>query len=430
MRPAPTGSFLPPPPPRRSRRVVVTGMGCVTPVGQTVPRFWDSLLAGRSGAAPVASFDTSPYRTHIGCEVKEFEAQPGTAALAAARPGWSELGRASKLALVAAAEALAQSGLRPEAAGPGLGISLGTTMGEPCFLDRLSPGNGAPGAAQATAGDGSPWEEVLVRSTWSIASCVARELQIQGLQASLPAACSAGNYAVGLAADLIRGGDLTAVVAGGTEAFSESAFAGFSRLAALAPERCQPFDRDRQGLLIGEGAGVLVLEEEEHARARGARVLARVVGYGLSCDANHITGPHPEGEGAAACMRNALADAGAAPGDVGYICCHGTGTRQNDKIEALAIHRVFGERARSLPASSIKALTGHMMGAASAAEAVACVLALHHGVLPPTWNHVHVDPECIIDVIPNEPRAVRVDLVLNNSYAFGGNNACVAFARA
>ena len=183
----------------------------------------------------------------------------------------------------------------------------------------------------------------------------------------------------------------------------------------------------KQGLLLGEGAGVLVLESEEHARNRGAAILARVLGYGLSCDAHHITGPHPDGEGAAACMRNALSNARADPDDVGYICCHGTGTHQNDRIEAKAIHRVFGERARALPVSSIKALTGHMMGAASAVEAIACVLALRDGVLPPTWNHRGLDPECDLDVLPNQPRESRVRLVLNNSYAFGGNNACVAF---
>jgi 3-oxoacyl-[acyl-carrier-protein] synthase II len=174
---------------------------------------------------------------------------------------------------------------------------------------------------------------------------------------------------------------------------------------------------------------VLVLESEDRALRRGVPILAKVLGYGLSCDAHHITGPHPEGEGAAAAMRHALADAGASADDVGWVCCHGTGTLQNDRIEARAIHRVFGARARNLPVSSIKAVTGHMMGAASAVEAIACVHALHHSVLPPTWNQVHLDPECDLDVIPNAPREARTRIVLNNSYAFGGNNACVAFTR-
>jgi 3-oxoacyl-[acyl-carrier-protein] synthase II len=409
---------------------VVTGLGCVTPVGQTVASFWRALLAGKSGAQAVEGFDTSPYRTHIGCEVKEFVTEPGTL-VASSRPGWKAFGRATKLALVAASQAIEQSGIEPGALAEGLGISLGTTMGEPCFLDQLA-GSGKEAAAPA-AGQGHAaerWEEILSRNTWSIAANVARELGIQGVQASLPAACSAGNYAVGLAFDLIRQGQIRAAVAGGTEAFSESAFAGFSRLNALATQKCQPFDRDRQGLLLGEGAGVMVLEAEEHALSRGATILGRVLGYGLSCDAYHITGPHPDGEGAAACMRNALADARVSREEVGYICCHGTGTRQNDRIEALAIQRVFGSGAKSLPVSSIKALTGHMMGAASAVEAIACVLALYHGVLPPTWNYEHRDPECDLDVIPNEPRQREVKVLLNNSYAFGGNNACVALARA
>lgn len=400
--------------------VVVTGLGCVTPVGNDVASFWDALLSGRPGAEVVKSFDASRYRTQVGCEVKGFDDLPRTRR-AAALKGWERLGRAARLATVAALEALEQAGLDPALLSTRLGISMGTTMGEPCFLDQLAPDGGS---------EGLPWQDVVSRSTWSITSNMARLLGVQGVQASLPAACSAGNYAVGLACDLIREGAVDAAVAGGSEAFSESAFAGFSRVRALAPARCQPFDRDRQGLLLGEGAAVLLLESEEHARRRGARILSRILGYGLSCDANHITGPHPEGEGAAACMRNALRDAGVSAAQVDYISCHGTGTRQNDKIEALAIHKVLGERARSVPVSSIKALTGHMMGAASAAEAVACVLALHEGVLPPTWNHENLDPECDLDVIPGAPRMADARVALNNSYAFGGNNACVALARA
>ena len=393
------------------RSVVVTGVGCVTPIGNDVQAFWDSLLAGRSGADRVKSFDTAPYRTQNGCEVKNFLSPPGTVR-----------GRAAELATQAAREALLGAGIDAEKEGPRMGVSLGTTMGEANFLDRLTE--------KVQSEEAAPWHEVLTRSAWSITAEVAQALGIQGAQASLPAACSAGNYAVGLAYDLIRQDQIDVAVAGGTEAFSESAFAGFNRLNAMSPDVCRPFDRDRRGLLLGEGAGVLILETEEHARRRGAPILARVLGYGLSCDAHHITGPHPDGDGAAACMRNALADARREPDQVGYVCCHGTGTQQNDRIESKAIHKIFGARARSVPVSSIKALTGHMMGAASAVEAIACVLALREGVLPPTWNHVNLDPECDLDVIPNKPRGVRVKLILNNSYAFGGNNACVAFGGA
>ena len=391
-----------------NRSVVITGLGCVTPLGNSVSEFWSALLGGRSGAGPVKSFDPAAYRTHVGCEVKDFTP-----------PGERTRGRAAQLAMVAGKEALRSAGIETESEGLMLGVSIGTTMGEANFLDRLTDTSHDTVTA--------PWAEVLTHSAYSITSDVAEGLGIEGPQASLPAACSAGNYAVGLALDWIRQGQSDLVLAGGAEAFSESAFAGFNRLSAMSPERCRPFDRDRQGLLLGEGAALMLLESEDHARRRGAQILARVLGYGLSCDAHHITGPHPEGKGAAACMRNALQDSHADVMDVGYLCCHGTGTQQNDRIEAMAIHKVFGERARRLPVSSIKALTGHMMGAASAAEGIACVLALKDGVLPPTCNHENLDPECLLDVIPNQPRELRVRLILNNSYAFGGNNACVAF---
>jgi len=390
---------------------VVTGMGCLTPIGNDVPTFWAALLAGKNGAARIRSFDPADYRTQVGCEVKELADAPA-----------GLQGRAAALAAGAAREAIGSAGLDPSRAGVRLGISIGTTMGEGNFLDSLT----GPPYDEAAA----PWDEVRTRSAWSITHDVARTLGIEGPQASLPAACSAGNYAVGLALDWIRQGQADCVVAGGAEAFSESAFAGFTRLNAMSSDLCRPFDKDRQGLLLGEGAGLLVLEEEEHARRRGAEVLARVRGYGLSCDAHHITGPHPEGEGAAACMQGALTDSGAGANDVDYVCCHGTGTQQNDRIEAKALRRIFGERTARLPVSSIKAVTGHMMGAASAVEGIACVLALKYGVLPPTWNHRELDPECPLDVIPNAPRELKARFVLNNSYAFGGNNACVAFGAA
>jgi 3-oxoacyl-[acyl-carrier-protein] synthase II len=415
-----------------SRSVVVTGLGCLTPIGNDVASFWESLLAGRSGSAPITAFDTAPYRSAVGCEVKGFRtaetpsegAVTGTPAAAPAEP--PAIPRASGLAIAAARQALLAAGLLgPEGLreiGPGrMAVSVGTTMGELNFLDRLGDGPLArPGAIP-------PWEEVVSLGPATIARAVAHQLGVDGPLISLPAACSAGNYAIGRAFDLIRSGEIDAAIAGGSEAFSESAYAGFARLGAMSPGLCQPFDLGRKGLLLGEGAGFLVLEAEELARRRGARGLARVLGYGLSCDAHHITGPHPGGEGAAACMRNALEDAGLGPEEIDYLSAHGTGTRQNDRIEALAIHTVFGSR--RVPVSSIKALTGHTMGAASAIEAISCVLAFNRSVLPPTWNHSQPDPECDLDVIPNRPREARPRAILNNSYAFGGNNACVAFGR-
>ncbi len=399
-----------------SIEVVVTGLGSITPIGNDAGAFWKNLLAGRSGAAPIRSFDTRPYRTSVGCEVKDFTRDPGSSLPASLR--------ATQLAAAAIGEALRSAGIDSRGERPAaIGLAVGTTMGELNFLDRLST------TPAALGGNSSPaiWQEAVDLGAFSITSMAAEALGLDGPQATLPAACSAGNYAIGQALDWIRRGKAEILVAGGAEAFSESAFAGFSRLGAMSPDVCRPFDLNRKGLLLGEGAGFLVLENAESARRRGATALAKVLGFGLSCDAHHITGPHPEGAGAVECMRSAMEDAGVAPPEIGYISLHGTGTRQNDKIESQAIREVFGERTLEVPASSIKALTGHMMGAASAVEAIACVLAMQHGVLPPTWNHETRDPDCNLDVIPNAPRPARLRAVLNNSYAFGGNNACVVF---
>jgi len=402
------------------RSVVITGLGCVTPIGRDVAGSWSSLLDGRSGASRVSGFDPAPFRTDVGCEVRDFTP-----------PDWRHgapvsADRASSLALAATFEALAEAGLEIDAAGTAedlrtAAICVGTTMGAPNFLDALD---------LAGTRDEFPWTEVLTNHAASITENVARELLVGGPQVSLPAACSAGNYAIGFALDLIRHGDVELAIAGGSEAFSQSAYAGFSRLNALSPDVCRPFDRDRKGLLLGEGAGMLVLESAEHARRRGAAVLARVLGYGLSCDAHHITGPHETGAGAIACMRRAFEDARIDLTSVDWICAHGTGTRQNDRIESIAIRTACGAEADRIPVSSLKALTGHMLGAASAFEAIACVRALGEQVLPPTWNLEVRDPECDLDVIPNEPRATRARVVLNNSYAFGGNNACLVLASA
>ncbi len=409
----------------KTEGVVITGIGCVTPIGNDAPAFWQSLLTGSSGAGPITSFDVAPYRSSTGCEVKGFALEiPG-----ATGGEVPSIPRASQLALAASREALQAAGLlqgqSPDGAlqvPPGrLAVSVGTTMGELNFLDRLQKSSSEDG------GDGPPWGEVVTLGASTIARTIAVVLGIDGPQYSLPAACSAGNYAIGYALDLIRRGRIDAALAGGSEAFSESAFAGFTRLGAMSPDVCRPFDRNRKGLLLGEGAAFLVLEREDFARKRNARPLARVLGYGLSCDAHHITGPHPDGRGAAACMQNALWDAGIGPEKVDYINAHGTGTRPNDKIETLAIRSIFGKR--QVPVSSIKALTGHTMGAASAIEAVSCILALQNGILPPTWNYQEPDPECDLDVIPNAPREASPAVVINNSYAFGGNNACVAFGR-
>lgn len=402
------------------REVVVTGLGCVTAIGLDVEGFWEGLLTGRSGASPVVSFDTSALKNHIGCEVRGYVPE------AEVSPAGEPVARASQMAITAAHQALGDAGVRPGAEMPPhrIGVVVGSTMGDLSFLDDL-----VHPCLRGEAHD-APWEDVIRQSCDAMPRHVALALGADGPTLSIPTACSAGNYAIGYGFDLIRRGDADVVVAGASDAFSASTFVGFTRLNAMSPDLCRPFDLHRKGLLLGEGAGAIVLEDADSARRRSAPVYARVLGYGLSCDAHHMTSPHPAGTGAAAAMLNAMRHSEVGLEDIDYICCHGTGTTHNDRIETVAIHRVLGERARAVPASSIKALVGHAMGAASALEAIACALAIARHVLPPTWNHETPDPDCDLDVIPNEPREADPVVVLNNSYAFGGNNACLVLGRA
>ncbi|MCS6861123.1 MAG: beta-ketoacyl-[acyl-carrier-protein] synthase family protein, partial [Abditibacteriales bacterium] len=350
-------------------------------------------------------------------------------------------GRAAQLVAVAAAQALSDAFERPQdnrpqdhgTTGPqvrgqgsvvsSFGVCLGTTMGEPQFVENMNPLWDDEAAVTPLC------TEVVANPPSVLSERVASYFQLCGPNLTIPTACAAGNYALGWAFEQVQSGAADMMLAGGTDAFSRLAFVGFSRLHAFSPDVCRPFDRNRQGLLLSEGAGVLVLERLEHAQARGARIYAEMLGYGLSADAHHITAPHPDGAGAALAMRRALQRAQRSPDDVDYINAHGTGTPHNDKAETLAIKSLFGERAYQIPVSSIKALTGHAMGAASAIEAIACVLSLYHGILPPTWNYQEPDPECDLDYIPNAPRDVQPHVVLNNSYGFGGNNACVVFGK-
>ncbi|MFP3940936.1 MAG: beta-ketoacyl-[acyl-carrier-protein] synthase family protein [Thermoanaerobaculia bacterium] len=395
------------------RRVVVSGLGVVSPVGTGRDAFWDALLAGRSGIAPVRSFDTSAYPVHLGAEIPAFE--PGEHVR---RLGEGTAGRASLLAAAAARLALEDAGLDPEEVDPvRAGVAMGTTSGEPreveTFDDRYVAGEL----------DAVGPEFMELYPCHAIAAAVASEVGFAGVNTMLPTACAAGNYAIAYASDALRAGRADLMLAGGADSFSRITYTGFARLGAIAPERCQPFDLNRKGMVPGEGAAVLVLEPLERALDRGARIYAEVAGYGLSCDAHHMTGAHPEGDGAVRAMEAALRDAGMAPEDVSYVSAHGTGTPTNDRMEALASRRVFGDRARRVPTSSIKSMLGHTMGAASALEAAACSLAVATGRVPPTINHQEPDPECDLDCVPNEARELPVEVAMNNAYAFGGNNA-------
>jgi 3-oxoacyl-[acyl-carrier-protein] synthase II len=395
----------------RDLRPCVTGIGAVTPIGGDAASFWSSLISGRNGARPVVSFDTSSLPNHNGCEVENFRLAP---ALAASLLG----GRCSELALAAADQALAASGASARYEGTDqLGVVVGTTMGDVTQFeqDRILHAGRPADTADVRTLAGRPLD-VMARS-------IARHWSLEGPVLTVPAACAAGSYAIGFAASLVERGEVRAALAVGCEAFSRLAFVGFSRMHAMSPDLCRPFSAGRPGLLLGEGAGAVMIERWEDVRASGRPGMGFVDGFGLSCDAYHVTGPHPEGEGALRAMQDALSRAGVRPAEVDYINAHGTGTALNDKVESLAIRRLLEGQARSVPVSSIKALTGHMMGAAGAVEAIACLLAIRHGTIPPTWNWTAPDPECEIDCVPNEPRRAELRHVLSNSYAFGGNNA-------
>lgn len=401
-----------------NRRIVVTGLGLVTPIGAGRDRVWEGLLAGRCGFSAVESFDTSRHPAHVGAEIKGFQPEPYVR-----RQDPARLGRASRLAVAAARMAMEDAGLDPETLDPErAGVAMGTTSGEPLEVERFDD------LLLGGEADRIGPELATVYPCHTIATHVARELGFAGLNAMIPTACAAGNYAVAWAYDAIRAGRAELMLAGGADAFSRITYTGFSRLGAIAPDVCRPFDRNRKGMIPGEGAGVLVLERLDRALARGARIYAEVAGYGLSCDAHHMTAAHPEGDGPARAMAYALADAGLRPEDVSYVSAHGTGTPTNDKLETLAVCQIFGPSPR-VPISSVKSMIGHTMGAASAIEAAVCSLAIHTGRIPPTANFTEPDPECALDCVPNEARELRVEVAMNNAYAFGGNNASVLFRR-
>jgi 3-oxoacyl-[acyl-carrier-protein] synthase II len=394
-------------------RVVVTGAGAVTSVGFGVNEFGAALRRGASGVSKITVFDTSGFTSELGCEVRNFAAGTWIVNLDPAT-----LGRSSQFAVAAARMALDDAGLTDhDLAGVWCGVSVGTTDGESQPIDRLNDTWVTRGPAQL---DPAVLKQV---PSHRLATSIARELDVHGEVVTIPAACAAGNYAIGHAFDLIREGEADFMVCGGADSMCRKTFAGFFRLGTIAPRMCQPFDKNRQGLLTGEGAGMLFLERLDHAVARSAHIYAEILGYGLNCDAHHMVAPNRES--IAACMRLAHANAGISPSDVDYVSAHGTGTRANDVTEAAAIRDVFGAPP---PTSSIKSNIGHTMGAASALSAVACSIALDRGFIPPTINSIEPDPECGLDCVPNVARDARLRVVQNNAFAFGGNNSIVVLS--
>ncbi|MCK9604605.1 MAG: beta-ketoacyl-[acyl-carrier-protein] synthase family protein, partial [Candidatus Omnitrophica bacterium] len=302
-----------------------------------------------------------------------------------------------------------------------MGVCVGTTMGESQILMQLND-------AWIHKGIEAIDPDLICKYPANALSLnLVNDLGLNGPSYVIPTACAAGNYAIGYACDLIKKGAADRMFAGGTDAFSRLAFIGFNRLLAIAPEKCQPFDKNRKGMMVGEGAGMLVLEPLEAALARKANIYAEVLGYGLSCDAHHMTAPYAPG--IARAIGKALKESGLLPQDIDYINAHGTGTPANDKEECAAIKAVFGEHSKKILISSIKSMLGHTMGAASAIEAIACCLTVKNDIVPPTINYQTPDPECDIDCVPNASRQARINIALNNASAFGGNNACLALKK-
>lgn len=395
--------------------IVITGVGVISSVGIGKERFWTGVIEGRHGVSEIESFDTSGYRTHRGGEVKGFVPSPDT----------TKMGRCSQFAIHAAREALADAGLELSAIRPyRIGLSLGTTLWESQLQERLDE-------LLVSAGVNEEFRKLVPQAVpEAVPANVARVLGIRGPLNVFGTACAAGNYAMGHAATLLRSGTVDVIFAGGSDPISRVAYTGFNSMLAIAPERCQPFDRNRKGLIPAEGCAILVMERYDSARRRGARIYAELAGFGISNDAFHMTAPHPEGHGAIRAMQRALSSAELNPEAVDYISAHGTGTAMNDKIETLAVKRIFGEAAGKIPISSIKSMLGHTMSAASALEAAACVLVMERGVLPPTINYEEPDPECDLDCVPNHAREHKVRIAMSNAYGFGGHCASIVLRRA
>jgi len=408
------------------RRVVITGVGAVTPLGNTAEEFWAGLLEGRSGIGPITRFDATDFPTRIAGELKGFDPLKYID-----RKDDRKFDPFLKYAVACAIMAVEDAALKTDSVDPtrfgvlvGSGIGgLETLLGNYEVLRTKGPDRVSPF-----------FIPMLIVNMAS--GVISMRLGAKGPNSSVVTACATGNHAIGDATKIIERGDADIMIAGGSEAIIiPLTIAGFCQMKAMSTRNddpthaSRPFDAERDGFVCGEGGGLVVLESLEHARRRDARIYAEVVGYGMTGDAHHMTAPDPDGDGAARSMAAALHDAGLEPSAVGYINAHGTSTPYNDKFETLAIKRVFGEHARNLAVSSTKSMTGHLLGAAGGIEAIATAFALHHGVLPPTINYEKPDPDCDLDYVPNQARKQEVEVALSNAFGFGGTNATLAFRK-
>ncbi len=408
------------------KRVVITGLGCISPLGNDVATTWNNITTGKSGVGMISYYDTSAFKVKIGAEVKNFNG----AAMFGVREA-RRMDRFVQFGLAAAFQAVENSSLViTESNRDRIGVVIGTGIGgmstlfeqAKVFFDR-GPDRVSPFMVPMMLPD-------------TAASMIALQLGIRGPNMAVVSACASGTNALGEAAEIIRRGSADVILSGGTEAvIVPIAMAGLGVMTALTtqneePERAsRPFDKNRSGFVMGEGAAVLVLESIDHALARGAHILGELRGYGNTNDAFHISAPAENGIGAALCMQIALKDAELTTSDIGYINAHGTSTMLNDKSETAAIKTVFGEQAYLVPVSSTKSMTGHMLGAAGAVEALFCVKVLEDFIIPPTINYETPDPECDLDYVPNLARQVKVDHIMSNSFGFGGHNASIIISR-
>ncbi|BAS27465.1 beta-ketoacyl-ACP synthase II [Limnochorda pilosa] len=406
-----------------ARRVVVTGLGAVTPLGIGVPAYWDGLVSGRSGVGAITRFDASGLPTRIAAEVKGFDPLSYVD-----RKRARHLDRFAQFAIAAALEARDQSGVRVDERPERVGVVIGSGIGGMETFETQHQNMLERGPDRV-----SPFFVPMMIANMA-AGEVSIELGARGYIDCPVTACATGANAIGEAYRAIARGDADVVFAGGTEAgITPLTVAGFSSARAIStrneePERAsRPFDRDRDGFVLAEGAAVLVLEELEHARRRNASVLAEIAGYASVADAYHVTAPDPDARGATEALRTVLRQAGCNPDQVGYINAHGTSTVYNDRSETLAIKKAMGDVAYRVAVSSTKSMTGHMLGAAGAAEAIAAVLAMDRGVIPPTINLEHADPECDLDYVPGEAREQAVRVSISNSFGFGGHNVVLLF---
>lgn len=408
------------------RRVVITGLGVVTPVGIGKDSFWTSLCTGKSGISRVTSFNVDDYPTQIGAEIRDFDPHKFLDKKEARR-----MDRFGQFALVASKLAMEDSAIDLSAIDSDrAGVSVGSGIGGIITIEEQIAVLKEKGPRRI-----SPFFVPMLIANMA-SGYISIEFGFRGPNTTLVTACATGTHSIGEAFKIIQLGVADVMLAGGSEAaFSPISFAGFCAMRAMSTRNqeplkaSRPFDSDRDGFVMGEGAGVVVLEELEHALARGAKIYAEVAGYGLSGDAYHVTAPDPDGSGAIRCMEMAITDAGMVPEEVDYINAHGTSTDLNDKTETAAIKRVFADHAYKLAVSSTKSMTGHLLGAAGGIEAVVCAMAIQEGIIPPTVNYDNPDPDCDLDYTPNVAAKRLVSVAMSNSFGFGGTNACLIFRK-